>query len=89
MINPSPGNILNRKKCLALWFTIAVISRQAKVKIDWSIHFDKGFWIEHCTVEIKIEELGQIFMVNEHRLKPFYEGFDENVLDIIYLDVLG
>ncbi|XP_042758063.1 uncharacterized protein LOC122197932 [Lactuca sativa] len=41
---------------------------------------------EHGVVEIQSEETGKIFKVNGHRLKPFYEGFNANVLDVIQLE---
>ncbi|XP_023759923.1 uncharacterized protein LOC111908324 [Lactuca sativa] len=41
---------------------------------------------EHGAVEIQSEETGQIFKVIRHHLKPFYEGFNANVLDVIQLD---
>ncbi|KAL7607071.1 hypothetical protein Lser_V15G15872 [Lactuca serriola] len=41
---------------------------------------------EHGAVEIQSKETGKIFKVNGHRLKPFYEGFNTNVLDVIQLD---
>lgn len=44
---------------------------------------------EHRAVAIQSKQMGQIFKVNGHRLNPFYEGFDANVLDIIHLDVPG
>ena len=43
---------------------------------------------EHGAVEIQSEETGQIFKVNGHRLKPFYEGFNANILEAIQLDAL-
>ncbi|XP_023732667.1 uncharacterized protein LOC111880467 [Lactuca sativa] len=42
---------------------------------------------DHGAVEIQSEKTGQIFKVNGHRLKPFYEGFSANALEIINLDV--
>ncbi|XP_023747716.1 uncharacterized protein LOC111895902 [Lactuca sativa] len=41
---------------------------------------------EHGAVKIQSEETGQIFKVNGHPLKPFYEGFNANVLDVIQLN---
>ncbi|XP_023756962.1 uncharacterized protein LOC111905511 [Lactuca sativa] len=41
---------------------------------------------EHGAVEIQSEETGKIFKVNGHQLKPFYEGFNENILEVIQLD---
>ena len=41
---------------------------------------------EHGAVVIQSDETGKIFKVKGHRLKPFYEGFNENVLDVIQLD---
>ncbi|XP_023773222.1 uncharacterized protein LOC111921881 [Lactuca sativa] len=41
---------------------------------------------EHGAVEIQSEETGKVFKVNGHRLKPFYEGFNANFLEVIQLD---
>jgi hypothetical protein len=41
---------------------------------------------EHGAVEIKSLSTGQIFKVNGHRLKPFYEGFEEGELEKVALD---
>ncbi|XP_052627244.1 uncharacterized protein LOC128133749 [Lactuca sativa] len=42
---------------------------------------------DHGVVEIQSEKTGQNFKVNGHRLKPFYEGFSANALEIIHSDV--
>ncbi|KAI3748436.1 hypothetical protein L6452_11499 [Arctium lappa] len=41
---------------------------------------------EHGAVEIQSLSTGQIFKVNGHRLKPFYEGFDGGDLERVALD---
>ena len=56
-----------------VWF-----SRKKKVKYKKRVLME--MW------KLKIVETGQIFNVNGHRLKPFYEGFDSNVQDVVHLD---
>ncbi|XP_052622335.1 uncharacterized protein LOC128127700 [Lactuca sativa] len=41
---------------------------------------------DHGAVEIKILDTNQIFKVNGHRLKPFYEGFETGEFDKVTLE---
>ncbi|XP_024980384.1 uncharacterized protein LOC112517245 [Cynara cardunculus var. scolymus] len=46
----------------------------------------KAFHDSHISLEIQSLSTGQIFKVNGHRLKPFYEGFDGRELERVALD---
>ena len=37
-------------------------------------------------VKIKIPRIGMVFKVNGHRLKPFYEGFQVQNIDLVDLE---
>ncbi|KAL7602743.1 hypothetical protein Lser_V15G15410 [Lactuca serriola] len=58
-----------------------------KLRSRWIGPFVVIKTFDHGAVEIQSEETGQIFKVNGHRLKPFYEGFNASVIEIIHLDV--
>ncbi|XP_052623845.1 uncharacterized protein LOC128129254 [Lactuca sativa] len=58
-----------------------------KLRSRWIGPFVVIKTFDHGAVEIQSEETGQIFKVNGHRLKPFYEGFNASVTEIIHLDV--
>nr|KAJ0227044.1 hypothetical protein LSAT_V11C100041560 [Lactuca sativa] len=58
-----------------------------KLRSRWIGPFVVIKTFDHGAVEIQSEKTGQIFKVNGHRLKPFYEGFSANALEIIHLDV--
>ncbi|XP_023728377.1 uncharacterized protein LOC111876080 [Lactuca sativa] len=57
-----------------------------KLRSRWIGPFVVIKTFDHGAVEIQSEETGQIFKVNGNRLKPFYEGFYANDLEIIHLD---
>ena len=46
-----------------------------KLRSCWAGHFVVTNVFDHGAIEIKSEQTGNIFKVNGHRLKPFYEGF--------------
>ena len=56
-----------------VWF-----SRKKKVKYKKRVPME--MW------KLKNVDTGQICNVNGHWLKPFYEGFDSNVQDVVHLD---
>ena len=56
-----------------VWF-----SRKKKVKYKKRVPME--VW------KLKNVDMGQICKVNGHRLKPFNEGFDSNVQDVVHLD---
>ena len=56
-----------------VWF-----SRKKKVKYKKRVPME--VW------KLKNVDTGQICKVNGHRLKPFNEGFDSNVQDVVHLD---
>ena len=41
---------------------------------------------DHGAVEIQSLETGQVFKVNGHRLKPYYEGFDSGEVEVVELE---
>jgi hypothetical protein len=58
-----------------------------KLRSRWIGAFVVIKTFDHGAVEIQSEKTGHIFKVNGHRLKPFYEGFSVNALEIIHFDV--
>ena len=57
-----------------------------KLRSRWIGPFVVLTIFEHGAVEIRSLSTGQIFKVNGHRLKPFYEGFDGGDLERVALD---
>ncbi|KAL7602612.1 hypothetical protein Lser_V15G27046 [Lactuca serriola] len=58
-----------------------------KLRSRWHGPFIVIKVFDHGAVEIKSLETNQIFKVNGHRLKPFYEGFDTGKFDKITLEI--
>ena len=58
-----------------------------KLRSRWIGPFMVEKVFTHGAIEIRSIETGQVFKVNGHRLKPFYEGFDNGDQDISRLDV--
>ncbi|XP_052621983.1 uncharacterized protein LOC111886000 [Lactuca sativa] len=57
-----------------------------KLQSRWHEPFIVIKVFDHSAVEIKSLETNQIFKVNGHHLKPFYEGFDMGEFDNITLE---
>ncbi|KAL7617927.1 hypothetical protein Lser_V15G04493 [Lactuca serriola] len=50
-----------------------------KLRSRWVGPFVVTNVFEHGAIEITSEKTGKIFKVNGHRLKPYYEGFEEKL----------
>jgi hypothetical protein len=57
-----------------------------KLRSRWIGPFIVLTVFDHGAVEIQSSSTGQVFKVNGHRLKPFYEGFDGRDLEKVVLD---
>ena len=57
-----------------------------KLRSRWHGPFVVVKVFDHGAVEIKSVETGQVFKVNGHRLKPFYEGFDKGDIEKVGLN---
>ncbi|XP_023731015.1 uncharacterized protein LOC111878743 [Lactuca sativa] len=79
------AEVLNREVKSILEKTVNP-TKKGKLRSRWIGPFVVLKVFEHGAVEIQIEEMGQVFKVNGHRLKPFYEGFNANILEVIQLD---
>jgi len=57
-----------------------------KLRSRWLGPFIVLTVFDHGSVEIQSLSTGQVFKVNGHRLKPFYEGFDGRDVEKVALD---